>query len=171
MSELCPYYKPQEIKWFKLIGYYQIISGITGGVGLLWLLYQNFSSLVVIGVMIGLSFFLIYAGWQLMTRYLYGPTYIIQALQILNFVGLGVTYQLVIGLALGLGFDWIEDAQMVVNFRLSSVYTLSYKSVETDAIRVVVNFVPVGIINYLMNVQERAQERKRLVEYSSDGAK
>lgn len=171
MSELYSYYKPQEVKWFKLIGWYQIISGITGGVGLLWLIYQNFSSLVIISIMIGLSLVSIYAGWQLMTRYLYGPTYIIQALQILNFVGLGVTYQLVIGLALGLRFEWIEDAQMVFNFRLSSVYALSYKSVETDAIRVVVNFVPIVIINYLMKAQERAHERKRLVEYSPDSSR
>ena len=141
------------------------------GIGvLLWLLVQNSSPLVlaIVGVGIWLNAYSIYAGNQLMNRQNVRPTYIIQAIQILNFVGLGVSFQIVIGASVGFGLDWVEEALLGFNFDLLSAFEFKYKPSQMDAIRVVVNFVPIFIINYLMKRKSAAEERKYLAEYSSD---
>lgn len=109
----------------------------------------------------------IFVGIQLLKKRYFKPTYIIQAAQILNFVGLGITFQIVIGLAVGIGFEWLEDAEFVFNFKLLSLYDFKYKPSQTDAIRVVVNFVPVFIIDYLIKRERVAEDRKRLVKHST----
>lgn len=169
MNKLSSYYKPQELKWFDIIGWYQIIGGSIGIVWLLWALTQSTNLLLWLAIALGLGLnsFSIYAGKQLLKNRDFGPTYLIQAIQILSFIGLGLTYQVVIGLALGAGFEWIEDADIVANFKILSLYEFKYSPAQTDKIRVVINFIPVFIINYLMKRKEEAEDRKRLAEYSS----
>lgn len=170
MTQLNLYYKPDELKRFKIIGWYQIIGGAIGIIVMIWLFAQNISLLRMLSVAIGLGLngFSIYAGNQLLSYSRLKPTFVIQAIQILNFIGLGITYQVVIGLALGFGFEWFDEAEWVLNFKVLSLYKFSYRSSQTDAIRVVINFIPIIIINYLMKSQEKAQERRHLVEYSAD---
>lgn len=154
-------YKPQELKWFKLFGWYQIIGGAIGIVIMLWAFVQATGISTGIAAFVGLLLngYSIYAGNQLVTHSKFIPTYLIQGVQILNFIGLGIRYQVVIGLAVGVGFEWIENLELVSNLKLMSYLVLKYSASQTDKIRVVINFVPVLIINYLMKHQEQATNR------------
>jgi hypothetical protein len=83
----------------------------------------------------------VYAGNQLWKHNKFTHTYIIQATQILNFIGLGITYQVVIGVAAGVGFEWIENPEFVSNLKFMSFYDFRYSPTQTDKIRVAVNFI------------------------------
>lgn len=163
MSELTPYYKSQVLKWFRIIGLYQIIGGVIGMV----IFVQSIEALTSITIFIGLviNVYSIYAGYQLWRHNKLVPTYIIQGAQVLNFIGLGITYQIVIGIAVGLGFEWIENPDFVYDLKLMVFYNFKFTPNQTDQIRVVVNFIPVFIINYLMKRKEQAEEKKQLLDY------
>ena len=171
MASLHSYFSKENLKWLKVIGYYQIIGGITGIIASVWVFMQNMSLLmgVVSTIGININAFSIYAGISILKHLYLKPTYYIQAIQILNFVGLGITYEVILGSALGFGFEWINSPNLVLNFQMVSSFNFEYNFTSNDAIRVVVNFIPIIIINYIMKSVEKAEEKKILVEVNEIG--
>ena len=171
MASLHSYFSKENLKWLKIIGYYQIIGGIIGTLGMIWLFSQNPIFLIGVLVIIGVNInaFSIYAGVCILKNSNLKPTYYVQVIQVLNFIGLGVTYEVVLGSALGFGFEWIDSAKIVLNFQLVSSFNFKYNNTSNDAIRVVVNFIPIIIINYLMKCVEKAEEKKILMKVNEIG--
>jgi|GEM_PF-5574134 len=171
MKNRSGHFSSYDLAGFKLIAWYQILGGTIGVLLYPWLLIDNRTWQTGLVVLLGLlpNGYSIYAGQQLRKHTQFKPPYLIQTLQVLNFVGLGITYQLVIGLALGPGFEWIQEPKMVMNFSLLSEYNFGMNQRGTASIRVVVNFIPIGIIQYLLIRQQNAAERQQLREYAENG--
>jgi hypothetical protein len=171
MTNLVSYFSKENLKWLRIIGYYQIISGIIGVLGMAWLFIQDIriSTGIVASIGITISAFCIYAGISILKHFILKPTYYIQGIQVLNFVGLGITYQVILGSALGFGFEWIDSAKFVLNMELFYYFKFAYDSTTNDSIIVVVNFIPIIIINYIMKCTEKAEEKKMLVEVNEIG--
>lgn len=171
MANLISYFSKENLKWLKIIGYYQIIGGTMGALGMIWLFIQNTTILIGILATLGVNInaLSIYAGVCILKHYDLKPTYYVQVIQVLNFIGLGITYEVVLGSALGFGFEWIDSAKFVLNFQLFSGFNFLYDPDVNDSIRVVVNFIPIIIINYLMKCTEKAKEKKMLVEVNEIG--
>ena len=171
MASLHYYFSKENLKWLRIIGYYQIIGGIIGVLGMIWLFIQNIGLLIGVVATIGilLNALSIYAGISTVKHLYLKPTYYVQAIQILNFIGLGITYEVIFGSSLGFGVEWIDSANLVLNFQMFSSFSFKYSSSSNDDIRVVVNFIPIIIINYIMKCTEKAEERKILIEVDKIG--
>ena len=171
MASLHYYFSKENLKWLRIIGYYQIIGGIIGVLGMIWLFIQNIGLLIGVVATIGilLNALSIYAGISTVKHLYLKPTYYVQAIQILNFIGLGITYEVILGSSLGFGVEWIDSANLVLNFQMFSSFSFKYSSSSNDDIRVVVNFIPIIIINYIMKCTEKAEERKILIEVDKIG--
>lgn len=172
MANLVSYFSKENLKWIRIIGYYQVISGIMGVLGMAWLFIEDMriSTGIVASIGINISAFGIYAGISILKYFILKPTYYVQSIQVLNFVGLGVTYQVILGSALRFGFEWIDSVELVLNMELLFYhFKFEYNPTENASIVVVVNFIPIIIINYIMKCTEKAEEKKMLVEVNEVG--
>lgn len=149
----------------KALGIYQIIGGVSGIALILYFTAKaaNFNISVFQLTVFFLSFyaFSIYCGFLLIKRkYNKGLNFSIvnQALQIISFSVVGVTFQYISGAYFSLGLNLTKDTLITYHFGLT---TFNFKiNSNTEIAAFSINVVAMVLIHFLFNLKEKITDQK-----------
>jgi hypothetical protein len=169
------YIKQATIKKIKWLSFYQIAGGLIGVGLVIWLIAQQESlsgiMLIILGLVMGLYAFSAYCGWLLRKgetdRGLKLST-INQAVQVLSFTVLGITYKFAAGVMLVISFKYSQSVNLGLKFEFS---TFQINVLPSDGyVMVSVNIFAIWLLYYIDKLKDSVAMDKYQFESSVQAA-
>lgn len=153
----------------KILGFYQIAGGFYGLYGIIRPFVQEASlgglMILFYALGFGLFGFSLYCGNLLRKGKLNGLKLSLwnQLLQVVQFSISAISFGYYSGIRLSIGFDWTNLFLPDWAFGLSG-FEIRYALSETANLFFIINLVPLIIIYLLNNLEEKIEQRKRIME-------
>ena len=160
----------------KSIGWYQMIGGIYGILSVFYILIRagtlTGGDLFLVLFTISLFSFGVYCGNLLRKTDVRGLNLSTwnQALQVIQFGVLAITFEFNAGIGVLFGFDWGETFIPDVSISFSG-FNFQYHTTDTSHLSFWINIVPILIIYWIDRIEKDIEAQKKIVEYTIKAAK